>query len=359
MVNFNEIIKNKTILHIPIYSMFDRKTRKLNMSCDGNVNRYLTTYYLNNTYKKLSLYIPNKNNIINEDKFNEYILLLNNVKLYRTSYIKESALYQREKEFANKIINNIKNKNVDYIIFEGQQLGIKLLKTNGLKSKLIYWCPVCATNTKTRSFLNKDKEINEYIFKHKNISYIIVDSIDQYEYLKELGIPENKICLITNHIDRTLPMFSEYIKDMTIVSFIEYLNKENKKIIYLPFRLSDEGYKLEEIFNIINVYLNNNEYCILYPNLNNISVEELTKIIHKKYENLDVNKILNNSYKISSSRDTFYTILDNCKEIIIPYFEDINFINHSTIQELFNENKFPICAVVTNEKEFIECLKKH
>ena len=359
MIDFNKIINDKNILHIPIYSMFDRKTRKLNISCDGNVNRYLTTYYLNNTYKKLNLYIPNKNNVTNIDKFNEYISLLKNVKLYSSSYIKDSALYQREKEFATKIIKNIKNKNVDYIIFEGQQLGIKLLNSKILQSKLIYWCPVCATNTKTRSFLNKDKKINEYIFKHKNISYIIIDSIDQYNYLKELDISEDKICLINKHIDRTLPMFSNYIKDITVISFIEYLNKENKKIIYLPFRLSDEGYKLEEIFNIINNNLTNNNYCIIYPNLNNISVEELSRVIHKKYENIDVNKILNNSYKISSSRDTFYTILDNCNKVIIPYFEDINFINHSTIQELFDENKLPICNVVKTEKEFIECLKKH
>ena len=54
-------------------------------------------------------------------------------------------------------------------------------------------------------------------------------------------------------------------------------------------------------------------------------------------------------FKIPSDRDTYYSYLDS-KNVLIPYFEDINYVNHASIHEFNNEQSK--CTVLLNNTEY-------
>ena len=361
-MDFKKLVENKRVLHVPIYSMFNRETGKVNLLCDGNVNRCLTAWTLNSTFKSLEVMAPSKEASTNFEKFEELFSTIKNADLKKTAWIQKSALFQRSSESASGMFDEIVFNHVGLIIFESQQLGVKLIEKCPKSVDLVYWCPVCATSRKTRSFLEKDKELNEKLFRSSRLSAIIVASKDQVEYLRELGIDEDRICFWSQHIDRTLPMFN-YVRDETVASLVKHILKHKEIPVYLPFRLSDEGYKLGAIMKTVANLPDPEKVCLIYPNLNNVSIwMELSKWFEKEgldYREIDrACELLERGLKISSSRDTFYTILDNFDEVVIPYFEDLDFINHSTIQELFDKKKLPKCKVVTNEEELSKCLRE-
>ena len=79
-----------------------------------------------------------------------------------------------------------------------------------------------------------------------------------------------------------------------------------------------------------------NKFVIVYSDPNNSKFERITK-------NPDL------YFKISSDRDTYYSYLDS-KNVLIPYFEDINYVNHASIHEFNNEQSK--CTVLLNNTEY-------
>lgn len=332
----NSLIKNKKILYIPIYSCFDYKTNSLNFKADGNVNRFLTTFFFSGDYKSLTiLYPPSGNNI---DWFeNSCKNMLHDVILEPCQFICKSAKIERSLEFANNVFNSLFNtlENYDLIIVESQHLFLKLYN-NGYDN-LIYWCPVCATNEKTRDFLEPFKELDRYIFSIAK--HTIVASDDQVKYYKTICKDKEPI-QINRLISRFLSCFDYQIQDNMKELFRGY---DNCHKIFLPFRLTDKGYKMQEIFDYLyNEYRGTKSFKVFYTNPNNCDIYQFAK--NDAYKKLFID---NNFILVNKDRDTYYTIIDYCN-VIIPYFEDTEFICHAAI----NEFDYGNCKVCRNIDEF-------
>ena len=339
----NKLIQNKKILYIPIYSCFNYDTGKLNFKADGNINRFLSTFSHCNSFKYLNiLYPPEGNNI---DWFeNSCKMISDKITLLPCEYIVKSAKIERSLEFADKVYNELKCLyRYDYIIVESQHLFLKFY--NHEYKNLIYWCPVCATNNKTRDFLEPFKELDRYIFSIAN--NIIVASDDQVEYVNSIN--EGKgICRtliqINQLIDRKLPCFN-YIKQKDIKELFDSFKNYYK--IFLPFRLTDKGYQMQEIFDYLyKIYNKSKAFKVFYTNPNNCDIYQFAKNDSYKKLFIDTNFI-----QVDKDRDTYYTIIDDC-QVIIPYFEDTEFICHAAIDEFNCSN----CIVCKNLDEFMTIL---
>lgn len=341
------LLKNKSILYIPIYSCFNYQTNQLNFKSDGNINRFLSTFYHCNTYKKLDILCPPIGN--NKDWFDKVCNdFLKNCNLISCNLIQKSAKIERSIEFSYQLldffeINNINIKSYDYIICEAQHVFLRLYNIYG-PDKLIYWCPVCATDNKTRDFLEPYKEIDKFIFSIAN--NVIVASKDQVEYYNKYQFKGNLI-QIESLIDRSLPIFN-YIIDEEIISTIKSYNVDYN--IFLPFRLTDKGYQTKQIIDYLFKYskINNHKnFKVFYSNPNNCDIYSFSDNLEQKMW------IDNNFIKVSKDRNTYYTIIDHCN-VIIPYFEDIDFIVHAAINE-FDLNK---CKLIRNIEDFKKYLNK-
>jgi len=330
-----DLIKDKKILYIPIYSCFDYKTGELNFKADGNINRFLTTFFFCQSYKSLTiLYPPTGNNINWFETTCKNIL--HDVNLEPCSFIVKSAKIERSLDFANNVFNSLKCLyEYDFIIVESQHLFLKFYN-NGYKN-LIYWCPVCATNEKTRDFLEPFKELDRYIFSIAE--HTIVASDDQVKYYKTICKDKEPI-QIKKLINRILPCFN-YTKQKDVIELFNKFNNYHK--IFLPFRLTDRGYQMQEIFDYLyNEYRGTKSFKVFYTNPNNCDIYQFAK--NDSYKKLFID---NNFIQVSKDRDTYYTIIDDCN-VIIPYFEDIEFICHAAVDEF----KFGHCTVCNNLDEF-------
>lgn len=334
---FNDLIKSKNVLCIPIFSMFDHQTHICNMACDGNVSRYITTFYKVNSWKSLTTFCPTCKNASNIDFFIKGLKSSTNhnqkLNIFKDEEFKNHAAYLRGEEFANNFYDHLMHKffeyfkKSDFIIFEGQDIGLRLLDNKIIDKKYIYWCPVCATNEKTRSFLEINKEKDQKIFELSD--YIIVASKDQVKYLNELGYG-NKVFLFDQISSRDIEYLSSYKKDDNILAFLDYLQMDYKYVIYMPYRISDEGYQVRKILDILFDSLKNN-FVVFCPNLNNDNlIDEWTE------EDSDKQWFATHVIvKVDSNKDTYFTLLDcGYSQVIIPYFEDTDFIMHGIANEL-------------------------
>lgn len=315
---FREYIKNRNVLYIPIISCINRDTNEYNLAADGNVNRFITTFSICNTYKKLTIILPSKHIRGSEEIINKF----KNSKIdiiYSNNFGIHAGEQRNKDEVVLGMFFDIQSIDYDICIFESQKLGLKLINTNKDK-EYIFWNPVSKVNNKTRIFLEGYDTINAELYDKSN--YMIIASPDQREYYSSININFDKLIYLDKLIDRDLEYFS-YEVDYPL---IETFKNINKKIFYLPFRLTDEGYKFDKVIE----YLNNikEDFIVLYTDPNN------SHIIDKDKENED---LFNNKFiKVSSNRNTYYTILDYIPCTIL-YFEDLEFINHAAIHEFMND----------------------
>jgi len=342
----SQILKDKSILYIPIYSCFNYQTSLLNFKADGNINRFLSTFMNCDIYKDITILEPIDG--VDKDWFNNVCQkYLNNCNLVECPLIKKSAKVERSIEFSFDLVNFFKEMDIDlnsfdYIICEAQHVFLRLYNL-GYINKLIYWCPVCATNNKTRDFLEPYKEIDKYIFSISNIS--IVASNEQVKYYNSFGF-NYKLIQINKLIDRNLPIF-DYEVNQKILNLVNKKYKDVNKI-YLPFRLTDMGYKTQEIIDYLyNDYKFEKTFIVLYSNPNNCDIYQFAN--GDSYKKLWLDRYF---IQVSKSRDTYYTIIDK-GNVIIPYFEDTEFIAHASV----NEFKYGNCKVVKSLDEFIKSFK--
>ena len=314
---FNEIIRDRVILYIPIISCINRDTQEYNLAADGNVNRFITTFCKCSSYWSMYLVLPKKI-IKDSDKMIKEFGKYQNLHLIYSDNFGIHAGEQRNKdEVVNALYEEIKDIDFDICIFESQKLGLKIMNDNPDKMN-IWWNPVSKTNEKTRIFLEGYDEINSQIISM--VDYMIVASPDQLEYYKDYN---KKLIYLDKLIDRRYVYFDYHI-DADILEKNDTIFKDKIKF-YLPFRLTDEGYKFDKVLEYIDKVCKRNkwdDYVILYTDPNNSHVIDNLK--NKKH-----------FYKVSSNRDTYYTILDYI-ECIIPYFEDLEFINHAAIHEFMD-----------------------
>ena len=341
----NKLLTNKRVLYIPIYSCFDYNTKALNFKSDGNVNRFLTTFSNINSYKSIDVLCPESGNDIDWFYKSFYTVTNGNCKIINSKFIVESAKVQRNIDFARNILNEVNLEDYDLVIAEGQYVVLELLDFHKLLD-VIYWCPVCAIENKTRDFLEPNKALDKYIFSR--VEYTIVASDEQVKYIQSLrknnSLRFTNIIFIETLIDRNLEIFSYDVNNNIIETLKPYLDRF--LVIYLPFRLTDRGYKFNEIIDALTYAIHQN-VIVLYSNPNNCDVYSLVKGLpaYEKY-------IENHFIKVSLDRNTYYTILDYI-DCYIPYFEDTSFINHAAVSEFKTSKK---CKILKNKEELINIL---
>lgn len=365
-MTFNELIDDQTIAYVPIYSMFDHQTGLIDLECDGNINRWMTNFYkAASKWKDLMVFGPSEDLAKSEENFCQFANKLeenfDNFHYVQSKAFAGGAKKQRSQAFVDELLEQCSGEDLldrDVVIVESQALFNALyqlkLKT-GSYCTLVYWCPVCETNKKTRSFFNKlDKIENESIFK--KASYVVVATHEQVEYLRECLVPEENIILVGEFIDRSLPMFASYIRDNDTLSRVESLLSDSCIGVYLPFRLSDEGYRLWDIIDAVYPHLFKHDgssfagkAVVLAPNVNGSTVDELVKLCidhGSKLASCEIRCVLESIVSVPSKRSTFYTLIDCCDKLVVPYFEDYEFVMHAAVDELIRGKTKPRCIVL-------------
>lgn len=332
---FNDLanyIENKKVLCVPIISSIDRQTGEYKLDADGNVNRIITTFWHADTYKTLYLVLPKKH-VVGSEKYIEDFVKMKSTEEHSIEIIWADSfgIHAGEQRSNYFVIKNLEKELYGYIY--GNIIDVYIMESQGLLQdvitsivarpykKVMFWNYTCTTNIKTRSFLNGYKDINEMLFLCADKT--IMASPEQVDYFSTIK-PSNftKLMYIPTFMDRDIPIF-KYEKDVELNDKLirEYHN--GTKFFYLPYRMTDEGYRMSEVIDYINNHKSKYK-VVIYSDPNNSGYMETIK---DKFNN-------NVSFmKVSTSRDIYYTILDCDADIDIPYFEDIAYINHASIQE--------------------------
>lgn len=329
-----EYIQGKNVLCIPIISSIDRLTGKYKLDADGNVNRVITTFWHANTFNKLYLVLP-KNHVEGSEVFlNKWIELKkeNKIEIIWAESFGVHAGEQRSNYF---VVNNLKNELATY--FHGNEIDVYMMESQGLvdsvfpsivsniKKSIVYWCPVCSVKNRERSFTKGYEEVNKRLFLLADKTILV--SPEQVEYFSQdvEGTDMDKLIYLPQLIDRDIPVF-DYTKD---VELDEKLKRESywTKYYYLPYRLTDEGYKIDSVIDYINKCTASHK-VVIYSDPNNSGY---MNSLEDKFEHHV------SFMKVSTSRDICYTILDSEVGVEVPYLECLSFINHGMIWELMSE----------------------
>lgn len=333
--DFNDIIYGKNIVYVPIISCINRQTGEYDLSCDGNVNRFITTFSKCNTFSKLSIILPSIHVSGSESILNRFKAMNDNIEFH---YIESFGIHAGEQRNMDSVVNAVYEyvakmaDTTDMYVFESQKLGKKLIQN--IKSKeFVFYNPVSKVPGKTRVFLEGYDEINDWLFKMAD--YTIVSSPDQLKYFDNGS--KGYIIYLDKLIDRDIELF-DYNEDIDIKT---ELNNINGPVFYLPFRLTDAGYNMDIVINTMEEHYDDN-MMIYYSDPNN-----------SNYINeLNIPEKLKSKFKkISTDRNTYYTMID-CDKVIIPYYEDLEFINHAAIHEFINDKAKCTVWVLPNNNPY-------
>lgn len=353
-----EILKDKSILYIPIVSMRSHESNIYDLTKDGNIMRILTfiSNYIN-VFSNIELILPS--NITNDSKqLLTYVLNINKkLKIHYCDNYPINA-YENRTDYNNKICSYVLNNfldrlksDFDVIIYESPQFIISFnsyLKRK--KVKKIFWSPVSPyvfkkgniSILKLPEFYSNELS-NLDITASKLSDIVIVSSKEQKNYYEGILNTNKKskkysIWIINNFFN---PRF--YIKgNINLPCIDDFIACENYKIknqYFWPYRLSDKGYKLEQTLSILNNYLLEGKIRFLYTDPNE------SRLIEEKYSKLFTNI---NFVKVSdSSRSSIYRLIQTSNII----YNDL-YIHHSIIEEIKYINKnIAIKYLTLNEGE--------
>ena len=333
-------IEGKKILYIPIISMRSYEDNLYDLTCDGNVNRFISNFLdiPKDVKYECSILLPSSLSTTPEsqDLIERFVKETDN-KVFiinMIAYPKGGASQLRDMNGALDIFKYIQTEfeSYDTIIYESNMLGALI---EGVKPrydfKTIYWCPVSKTTEINPEFLRKYEKVDLELVTKSDTTWVA--SANQLEYFQNYL---NKNCkqkvyninLVTNLINPRLKIF-EFKTNAWILSQTDYLISEGYKLIFLPFRLTDSGYHLNTIVNDIKTVSRafGIKICVLYsdPNDSGVLEEESKKagdLIFKK---------------IPKFREVYYTMLRDV-DCIIPYLDDMDNILHASVFEFMHFN---------------------
>lgn len=327
----DEHMQDKNILYIPIISSINRETNKYNLDSDGNVVRFITFFEHHKNFNTLTILLP-KNNESHEliDKWvsdNENITIIwsNNFGKHAGEQRSNSDVVSKMEMELFDLINNPDNDNdFNVVIFESQFLGNLLVDPYWFSGfEKVFWCPVCKIdNEHTRNFLEGYDVLNQKLFQLSDWS--IVESPTQ---LKKFSLPNCSIYPYYMMMDRNLKYF-DYMTDFGLkdtIKTIKNIDTGIYSIYYIPYRLTDEGYKVDDVISYIN-YDYADVVVVYYTDPNNSGIMENLK---KKFNSNVV------FIKLPTDRNTHFTML-SLDDVVVPYFEDLDFINHATLWEMMS-----------------------
>lgn len=324
-------IQDKDILYVPIISSINRKTNKYNLDSDGNVVRFITFFEHHKNFNTLTILLPKNNE--SHDIIDKWVKDNDNIEIiWSNNFGKHAGEQRNDVNIVNRIKNELSNiiedrnirKQSILLMFESQYLGEIITNPHWFYNiEKVFWCPVCKIdNEHTRNFLEGYDNLNKKLFQLSDWS--IVESPTQ---LKKFSLPE---CLIYPYymmMDRNLKYF-DYMTDFGLkdtIKTIKNLDTGTYSIYYIPYRLTDEGYKVDDVISYIN-YDYADVVVVYYTDPNNSGAMEDLK---KKFNSNVV------FIKLSTDRNTHFTMLSS-EDVVVPYFEDLDFINHATLWEMMS-----------------------
>jgi hypothetical protein len=289
-MKIEEAISNKKVLYIPILSMRDYTTGYYDLMADGNVNRFISKLSkVENADIIITLPIKVKNEHFIHSLLNLPKEKNVNISYWHTDYYLENANSTRKNKQWVDILELYKNLNFDLLIFEPNIIGT--FKPEVYFKEVIYWCPVSNTSERTVSFVDEFAELDKQNAA-KYTTFVCTNS--QKEFLGKNAIVDSNV--------------------MDVKLFDKWFN-HTSKTFFIPFRQSDAGYKITEIYTILKELEKSYVFDVLYTAPNNF-----------------INDIkLKNMTRVSSDRKTYYDILS--KNPCIPFLEDTKNILHMSIFE--------------------------
>ena len=312
-MKLQKIIYKKRVLFVPVYSMRSHKTNLYNLQNDGNFARVM--YKIKKSKCSATVLIPYRNSLTkSSEAILDYYSKNYNITFIESEFYGTSAYETRSN--TNLLDYELCNKTFlstfDYFIIEPNFLPKTLnnwldINTN----KIIYWCPVSyipENNTADflEPFFNIDRE-NSRLFKTFVCSKLQKDCLGGQTFV-DSDVFDN--------------------------------NQYEPKIIFLPFRLSDQGYKIKNICEALQSLLIKGFDFIIYYTDPNDTFDDIFK---------NFPKLIDVSIKIPSEKSVYYTILKS--QPIIPILEDLNSILH---QNIFEFNKYKCNTILFNgfDKKF-------
>ena len=330
---FAEDIAGKRVLYIPIVSMRSYADEKYDLACDGNVNRFISNFLdLKNKEYDLSVEIVLPSCLDVTDTGNDLthkfsVQMGNSVEIVRLSnYPKGGAGELRSLRGAASMLKEIQHllEGVDLVIYESNYLGILIESIKKFKKfQTGYWCPVSATVDGCPDFLKQYQEIDKKL--SESADYMWVASKKQYDffyahlYNKNMNVTRlSKNPMLMNP---SLRLFA-FEPTQSILDLTDVLINEGYKLVYLPFRLTDSGYDLPKILEVLRKLQDIYKICVLYTDPND------SGRLSTETSNNQLRFI-----RIPKDRNSYYTMLSEV-DCVVPYLEDIDNILHAAVFEL-------------------------
>lgn len=317
ILNF-EMHPKDVVFYFPIVSMRSHKTGKFDLSKDGNINRALSFFNKTNV-KFLTIKLAIAESDLDVDGYSVFLkwiralersrgaeiqILFEEFSLFENAYDQRFSIGPWDVRLLNEGEDNV-------IIYERESIGSYLRANHKLimDRQTIFWSPVSATKDNIGcsipSFLADFEGIDRKLAKSADL--VIVSTKKQKDYFDELN---KNIVVFNDFIDFSIVGDPLVIKDLQ-----RKINEESltKTIIYFPFRLSDKGYKFQEVLDVCEG--KNVKIVVTDPN--------------DTLKDFDTSKV--NIEKVSSNRDVYYTYLQS--NVVVPYLEDLSKIWHASANE--------------------------
>ena len=288
-MQIEEIIKNKKVLMIPVYSARSYEVEGLyDMMVDGNASKYLMKI-LKSEAKEIDILYPRKSchiyeveNIINEFAKCE-------VNCIPFDYGKNAHETR-----------NMGQRFYDYIMGKQKQYDLIISEVNTLAKLAI---------TSNNKLCNKNNFL--YWAGTHNIDGTLWCDGD-YSLSKEIAQEISTACLLPGQPELFggKSFYDEYIYDPYYF---------DKKIIFFPFRLTDKSYHAEEFLEVIHElqFEGINNFVVLYTDVNDSHLFDIEQ--------------RNGFIKVPKNRFVYQAILKG--KPIIPFLDNLNKNSHSNIFE--------------------------
>lgn len=339
---FQDLISGKNVLFVPIVSMRSHETNVYDLTCDGNVQRVITSFLDVDKDTSYITYViwPGKSLMTPEsvkriEAFQEQVKE-HVVNVFLDSYPVGGASVQRSIEGVQAMMSDLVDDylgpfcedRINLVIYETNYLGaaFEVLK-KAYDYKTCYWCYGSRTIDFNPDYLKKFEYVDQELAK--SCDYFMVASKGQYAYFKDVAhVPAEKIVINTNFINPARDC-NNWSIDEDIIAMTDKLIEDGYTIIYLPVRLSDPGYHARDVIEACDFVTAKTplKIALLYSDPNDSNVfddyrEECDPNCHGPL------KII----KVSSKKDIYYTMLSQV-DCIVPYLEDCTEKFHTSFLE--------------------------
>lgn len=335
-------LSNKNVVYVPIISSIDRDNDLYQLDADGNVARFVTFFADNSSFDHLTIFLP-INNDGHMSILNKFVDRVgkDKVDLKFVEWFGKHAGEQRQnphivQKMYEEVVDALSIN--DTLIVESQKLADKMLKQDFTYGNIIYWCPVHKIDDKrTRDFLEGYDFLNNLLFDACDCT--IVCSPTQKSQVESIS-GESHVLYYPKMIDLDIGLFAGEEWDINEQINVEKVTKNilYENAYYLPYRLTDMGYKIDKVVDMIN-HDKRGDIDVYFTDPNNS--HQFDADIYHFNDNVRL-------HKISSSRAMHLGMLRT--NVTVPYFEDLDFINHATLWEMLNSRS--LCRIVITEEQW-------